>query len=53
MLSNMKLILVLMTALAFVLVLCDEVTGGHWSKLACSATVGGLDGAVFDRKAAR
>ena len=53
MISNMTLILVLMTALAFVLVLCDEVAGGHGRRMACSAAVGGFDGAVFGRKAAR
>ena len=47
MISNMTLILVLMTALAFVLVLCDEVAGGHGGRMACSAAVGGFDGAVF------
>ena len=34
MISNMTLILVLMTALAFVLVLCDEVAGGHGGRMA-------------------
>ena len=53
MISNMTLILVLMTALAFVLVLCDEVAGGHGGRMACSAAVGGFDGAFFGRKAAR
>ena len=53
MISNMTLILVLMTVLAFVLVMCDEVAGGHGGRMACSAAVGGFDGVVFGRKALR
>ena len=42
---SMKLILVMMTALASVLVVHDGFTGGHASWLACLAAAGELDGA--------